>query len=53
MSQIQYSGPDGLSFTEMYNYHPAGAVTYKRLQAAGTPFGTNTVNMERALLLQQ
>ncbi len=46
VSQIQYSGPDGLSFTEMYSYHPAGAVTYKRLQAAGTPFGSQSVNMD-------
>ena len=46
VSQVQYSGPHGLAFTEMYSYHPAGAVTYKRLQAAGTPFGTSSANMD-------
>ena len=46
VSQIQYSGPHGLSFTEMYAYHPAGAVTSKRLQAAGTPFGSQSVNLD-------
>jgi RHS repeat-associated protein len=44
VSQVNYSGPHGLQFTEMYSYHPAGAVTAKQMTVSGTALGSNTAN---------
>jgi RHS repeat-associated protein len=46
LSQVNYSGPHGLQFTEWYSYHEAGAVTAKRLSASGTALGSNTANFD-------
>jgi YD repeat-containing protein len=46
VSQINYSGPHGLQFTELYSYHSAGAVTAKRLSISGAPLGSNTANAD-------
>ena len=48
VSQVTYAGPHGTAFVEMYSYHNAGGVTKKRVQITGTPFGSNTVNMDAA-----
>ena len=48
VSQVTYAGPHGTAFVEMYSYHNAGGVTKKRVQITGTPFGSNTINMDAA-----
>ncbi len=48
VSQIAYAGPHGMSFTEMYSYHNAGAVTGKRLNIAGGSLGSAAVNLNAA-----
>lgn len=46
LSQVSYSGPHGLQFTEWYSYHPAGAITAKQLSVGGTALGSNTANFD-------
>jgi YD repeat-containing protein len=48
LSQVNYSGPHGLQFSELYSYHAAGATTAKRMSVSGTVLGTNTANFEAA-----
>lgn len=46
LSSVAYSAPHGLSVTEMYSYHAAGAVTAKRMQLSGTALSTYTANLD-------
>ena len=46
VSQVNYAGPHGLQFAELYSYHSAGAVTAKWLSLSGTALGSNTANLE-------
>ncbi len=46
VSQITYTGPHGLALKEWYSYHKAGAVTTKRLNVTGTPFGSSSLNLD-------
>jgi RHS repeat-associated protein len=48
VSEVDYSGPHGLEFSEFYSYHEAGALTGKRLSVSGTALGTNTANLDAA-----
>ncbi len=46
VSQITYTGPHGLALKEWYSYHKAGAITTKRLNVTGTPFGSSSLNLD-------
>ena len=46
VSLVNYAGPHGLQFAEMYSYHVAGAVTAKRLSASGPRSAQNTANFD-------
>ncbi len=46
VSQITYAGPHGLSFTEQYSYHNAGAITKKRVELSGAVFGSQPIDMD-------
>ena len=46
VSQVNYSGPHGLQFSELYSYHSAGPVTTKRLSVSGIALGSNTANLD-------
>jgi YD repeat-containing protein len=48
LSQVNYSGPHGLQFSELYSYHAAGAAIAKRMSVRGTVLGTNTANLDAA-----
>jgi YD repeat-containing protein len=39
VSQVNYSGPHGLQFTEMYSYHPAGRPNREAAQRKRNRFG--------------
>ena len=46
VSLVNYSGPHGLQFAELYSYHAAGAITAKRLSVSGTALGSNAANLD-------
>lgn len=46
LSQVNYSGPHGLQFSELYSYHAAGVVRAKRLSASGAALGSNAANFD-------
>ncbi len=46
ISQVDYAGPHGLQFAEMYSYHAAGAIVGKRLSVSGAALGSNTANFD-------
>ncbi|MBV9266849.1 MAG: hypothetical protein JO061_11835, partial [Acidobacteriaceae bacterium] len=46
VSEVQYSGPHGLQFAELYSYHAAGGVTAKRLNVSGAALGSYSPNLE-------